>query len=113
MALPMNLRTGTRDEAANLGIAVAVVIRPHNGRAETVGLSHNGVVGHYKPLSLNADTIVALPCVPIDVLHADAVGKSAAQPFSAPKAVEPFLQRRTSVAAVVPCEQLAWQQYRR
>ena len=97
------LRAGTRDEAANLGVAVAVVIGPHNGRAETVGLSHNGVVRHHKPFSVNADTIMALLCVPIDVLHVDAVSKSAAQPVSAPKVIEPFFQRRTSKATVITC----------
>src|SRR5689334_6780791 len=65
------LRAGTRDEAANPGVAVAVVIGPHDGRTETVGLSHNGVVGHYKPLSVNADAIMALQRVPIDILHAN------------------------------------------
>src|SRR5262249_62373770 len=57
-----DLRAGTRDEAANLGVAVVVVIGPHNGWAETVGLSHYRVVRHHKPFSLNADTIMA-PCV--------------------------------------------------
>jgi hypothetical protein len=33
---------------------------------------------------------MALLRVPIDVLHADAVGKSAAQPVFAPKVLEPF-----------------------
>jgi hypothetical protein len=73
------LRAGTRDEAANSCRAVAVLIGPHNGRAETVGFSHNGIVGHHKPLSLNADTIMALLGVPVDVLHTDTVSKSAAQ----------------------------------
>ena len=83
------LGASARHKAANLGVAVTVVIRPHNGKAETVGLSHNGIIGHYKPFSLNADTIMALLCVPIDVLHTDTVGKSAAQPtasFSFPSA---------------------------
>src|SRR5262249_46635168 len=55
IAYRCGLRAGTRDEAANLGVAVTVVIGPHNGRAETVGFSHNGVVRYHKPFSMNAD----------------------------------------------------------
>src|SRR5215467_5480300 len=88
------LRAGTRDEAANLGVAVAIVIRPHNGRAKTVGLSHNGVVRHPNPFPLNSYAIVPILSVPIDILHADTVGKSAAQSVSAGEAVEPLLKRR-------------------
>src|SRR5262249_52587228 len=108
IAYRCGLPAGTRDEAAKLGVAVTVVIGPHNGRAETVGFSHNGVVRYHKPFSMNADTIMALLCVPIDVLHAGAVGKSAAQPLSAPKVLKPFFQRRTSVATVVTCHQFDW-----
>src|SRR5262249_60531932 len=78
-----------------------VVIAPHNGRAEAVGLGHNGCVRHYQPLSLKSYTIVALLCVPIDVLHSDTVGKSAAQSVSAIKVLKPFLQRRIGETAVV------------
>jgi len=60
-----------------------LLIGPHYGRAETVRLGYNGVVRHHKPFSLNADTIMALLCVPVDVLHTDTVGKSAARPVSA------------------------------
>ena len=97
----MKLHAGTRDEAANSCGAVAFLIGPHYGRAETVGFGYNGVVRHHKPFSLNADTIMALLCVPVDVLHTDTVGKSAAQPVSAPKVLEPSLQRRIGEAAVV------------
>src|SRR5262249_1188772 len=100
-AASLQLRAGTRDEAANLSVAVTVVIGPHNGRAETVGLSHNGVVWHYKPFSVNPDTIMILLCVPIDVLHADAVGKRTAQALSAGETIEPRLERRISKTAVV------------
>ena len=79
------------------------MIGPHHGRAETVGLGHNGVVGHHNPFSLNADTIVAILRVPIDILQTDTVGKGAAQSVSARKMVEPFLEGRISEAAVVTC----------
>src|SRR6516162_4460998 len=71
----MRLRAGTRHEAANLCVAVAVVVGPHNSRAEPVG------VGPRQGLR-----------VPIDILHADTVGKSAAQSVSAGEAVEPLLR---------------------
>src|SRR5262249_9508099 len=97
------LGASARHKAANSGVAVAVVIRPHNGRAETVGLGHNGVVRHPNPFSVNADTIVAILCVPIDILQTDTVGKGAAQSVSTCKAVEPFLEGRIGEAAVVTC----------
>src|SRR5215469_8740856 len=40
------LRASTGNEAANLGVAVAVVIGPHNGRAEAVRHSYDRIVGH-------------------------------------------------------------------
>jgi hypothetical protein len=95
------LRAGTRDEAANSCRAVAVLIGPHNGRTETVGFGHNCRVRHHKPLSLNADTIMVLLGIPVDVLHTDTVSKSAAQSVSTPKVFEPFLKRRIGEAAIV------------
>ena len=77
--------------------------RATHGRAETVGLGHNGVVRHHNPFSLNADTMVAILCVPIDILQTDTVGKGAAQSVSARKMVEPFLEGRIGEAAVVTC----------
>jgi hypothetical protein len=68
---------------------------------ETVGLGHNSVVRYHKPFSLNADTIVAILCVPIDILQTDTVGKGAAQSACTPKMLEPFLKRRIGKAAVV------------
>ena len=59
VAKAAGLRTGTGHEAANLCVAVAVVIGPHNGRAETVRLGYNGVVRHDKPLPMNSYTIVS------------------------------------------------------
>src|SRR5215471_8707930 len=95
------LRAGTRNEAANLCVAVAVVIGPHNGRAETVGLGYNGVVRHDEPLSIDSRTVVPILGVPVDILHADTVGKSAAQSVSAGEAVEPLLKRRIGEPSVV------------
>src|SRR5262249_60745671 len=100
--LAKGLRAGARHKATNLGVAVMVVIAPHNGRAEAVGLGHNGCVRHYQPLSLKSYTIVALLCVPIDVLHSDTVGKSAAQSGSAIKGLKPFLQRRIRRNTILP-----------
>ena len=41
---PKGLRAGTRHEATNSGVAAAVDIGPHNGRAKTVGLGYHGRV---------------------------------------------------------------------
>ena len=56
------LRAGARDEAANLGVAVAVIVGPHNSRAEPVGLSYNSIIRHDEPLSVESYTIVPI-CV--------------------------------------------------
>src|SRR6516165_5550718 len=99
-------RASARHEAANVCVAVAVVKGPHNGRAETVGLGHNGGVRHDDPLSIDSHTIVPVLGVPVDVLHSGAVGKRAAQASSARETVEPRLERRIRESAVVPCIQL-------
>ena len=83
------LGASARHKAANLCVAVTVVIGPHDGRAETVGFGYNCRVGHHKPLPVNSYTIVAVLWVPIDILNTDTVGKSAAQSVPARKAVEP------------------------
>jgi len=84
-----------------LCVAGAVVIGPHNGRAETVGLGYNGVVRHDEPLAIDSHTVVPILGVPVDILHTDAVGKGAAQALSARKTVEPRLERRIRKSAVV------------
>jgi hypothetical protein len=72
------LRAGTGHEATNSCVAVAIIVGPHNGRAEPVRLSNNSRVRHYQPLSVNSDTIMALLCIPIDILHTDTIGERAA-----------------------------------
>jgi len=99
------LRAGTRHEAANLCVA--------DGRAETVGLSYNGVARHDEPLSIDSHTIVSILGVPVDILHTEAVGKRTAQALSARETVEPGLERRIRKSAVVTRDQLVWHQYRR
>ena len=83
------LHAGTRHEAANSCGAVAFLIGPYHGRAETVGLWSRQAP---QTISTNADTIMALLCVPIDILQTDTIGKGAAQSVSTCKAVEPFLE---------------------
>ena len=105
------LRAGTGHKAADLCVAVAVVIGPHNGRAEAVGLSYNGRVRYYQPLSMNSHAIMAFLCVPIDILHTDTIGESAAQSVSARKAIEPFLEWRIGKAAVVTRVEMVWNEH--
>jgi hypothetical protein len=75
------LGASARHKAANLGVAVAVVIGPHNGGAETVGFGYNCRVRQHNPFSVNADTIVAILCVPIDILHLTPSAKAQHNPF--------------------------------
>ena len=82
-------------------VAVAVVIGPHNGGAEPVGLGYHGRVRHHNPFPLNSYAIVPILRISIDILHADTVGKSAAQSVSAGEAVEPLLKRRIGKSSVV------------
>src|SRR5262249_22420568 len=87
------LRAGTRHEAANLCVAVAVVVGPHDGRTETVGLGYNGYVRYDKPLPINSYPKVPILGVPVDILHTEAVSKRAAEASSACETVEPRLER--------------------
>src|SRR5690348_14496678 len=75
------LGASARHKAANLGVAVAVVIGPHNGGAETVGFGYNCRVRQHNPFSVNADTIVAILCVPIDILHLTPSAEAQHNPF--------------------------------
>jgi hypothetical protein len=54
-------------------------------------------------LSIDAHTIVPILGVPVDVLHAEAVGKRTAQALSAGETVEPWLERRICKSTVVTC----------
>ena len=101
LAARLRLGASAWHEAPNLRCAIAVLVRPDYRWPKTVGLGHNRVVRHHNPFSVNADTIVALLCVPVDVLNTDTVGKCAAQSISARKAVEPFLERRIGETSVV------------
>src|SRR5437588_6601178 len=109
----LRLRAGTRHKAADLGVAVTVVIGPHNSRTKAVGLGYNREVRHDKPLPINSYPIVPILRVPVDILHTETVGKGAAQASSARKAVEPRLKRGICKPAIVSCGQLDWHQYRR
>ena len=72
------LRAGTKNETANLRIAVPVIVGPHNGRAEPVGLSYNSIIRHDEPLSVESYAIAAILRVPIHILDTDTISKSAA-----------------------------------
>ena len=104
------LGASARHKAADLGVAVTVVIGPHNSRTKAVGLGYNRDVRHDKPLPINAYPIVPILSVPVDT---EAVGKRTAQALSAREAVEPRLKRRICKSAIVFCGQLDWHQYRR
>src|SRR5215469_813832 len=112
-AARLRLGASAWHEAANLCVAVAVVIGPHNRRAETVGLGYNGVVRHDEPLSIDAHTIVPILGIPVDILHTEAVGKRTAQALSARETVEPGLERRIHKSAIVTRDQLVCHLYRR
>ena len=80
-------------QAFNLACAIAVPVRPYDGRTKTVGLGYHGRIRHHNPFALNSHAVVAILRVPIDILHTDTIGNSAAQSVSAGEAVEPLLKR--------------------
>src|ERR1700722_5729878 len=73
-----NLRTRARDEAANLRGARGILVRPHDRRAEPVWFLHDGCIGDHDPLPVEPNAIPPVLRIPVDVLHACAVGKRAA-----------------------------------
>src|SRR5208282_1414681 len=105
------LRAGTWEEATNLCCSIVVLVWPYHGRPKLVGLGHDRRVRHNNPLSVDPHTVAAAPGVPVDVLDADAVGKRTAQALSARQPVEPLLERRIGVLAVVTRGQLIRYEY--
>src|SRR5690242_18687726 len=93
----------SRDKAANLSAAVGIAIGPNDRRAKTVGLRYQRRLRDHDPLSLEPDAITSILAVPINVFDFDAIGERAAQAFLAGELIEPGLQRRTGVAAVITC----------
>ena len=91
---------------------IAVLVWPHHSGAEFVRLRHHRRVGDDKPLSLNAHAIAAVLGVPVDVLDTDAVGKRTAQALAARELVEPGLQRRIGVTAVIMRGYAAWNEHK-
>ena len=76
------------------------MIRPHDGRAETIGLGYDRRLRYDDPLSMETHAIVAIKRVPVDVLDTDAICERTAQAISARELIEPLLERRICVAAV-------------
>src|ERR1700742_347704 len=75
--------------------------RPDHGAAGAVRFGDHGIVGPVDPFSLEPDAVVTVPGFPIDVGDHGAVGNRAARSLPALEAVEPGLERRTGVAAVI------------
>ena len=90
-----------RQEASDPHRALRVHVGPDNARPELVGLGDDGVVGDEDPFAVQVHAIVAILCVPIDVLDGKAVCERAAQSLFAGELVEPGIQRLVHVAAVV------------
>src|SRR2546430_13250224 len=101
------LGAGARHKAANLCCPIVISVRPHYGRAKTVGLGYNRDIRYDHPLPINSHAILPILSIPVDIFHADAVGKGAAQAFTAREAVKPRLERRIGKSAVVTCQRLA------
>lgn len=87
-----------RNEAADFCAVIVILIRPHDGRAEAIGLGHDFCVRYDNPFSMEPHAIVAILGVPVDSLYTDAICERTAQAISAGELIEPRLERRISVA---------------
>ena len=106
-----SLDAGTWHEASDLRSAICVLVRPHYSRTEAVGFGHDSRVRYDKPLSMKSYTIVSIQCVPVDILHTDAVGKRAAQAPSTREPIEPLFEWRIVEPTIVTCKQEFWSEH--
>src|SRR5262245_10344370 len=74
---------------------------PYHGPAGAIWFSDHGIVGDVDPLAPEPYAVVAVLRFPIDIGDDRAVGVGAAWPPPAFEAVEPWLERRVSVATVI------------
>jgi hypothetical protein len=94
-------------------VGPATIQRPHHGAAGPVRLGDDRFVRHFPPLIFDPNAIVAVLGFPIRIGESCAVGIRAARALAALEALEPWLERRASVAAVVARESGRGDQQRR
>jgi len=95
------LGAGARQEATDLWRPFRIHIGPHHGRAVAIRLSHDRRVRNINPFAVEPHPIAAVLRIPVDVLDAHAVGKRTAQAFPARELIEPRMERRVGIAAVI------------
>jgi hypothetical protein len=89
-------------EAADRGSHV-VADRPNHGSSHSVRLGDDGIVRNVNPLIVEPYAVVAVAGFPIDIANRRAVGVGATGSLARSQLVEPGLQRRIGMAAVVAC----------
>jgi hypothetical protein len=100
-ALQVRLHACTGKEASNLRLPVGAHVWPDNGRPELVRLAHHCTVRHDDPFAVEPDAIVAVLCIPIDVVDSEAISEGAAESVTACEPVEPGFQWGIGLAAIV------------
>src|SRR3954470_21949753 len=85
-------RHAARHEAADAQSLIAAD-RPDHGSPCPVRLGDDGILGHFMPLAIDANAVVAAFRFPIDVADGAAVRVGTARSLAALQTVEPLLQR--------------------
>src|SRR5215216_3434640 len=75
--------------------------RPDHRPAGAVWLGDHGIIRYVDPFAFEAHAVVAVPGFPIDVGDGRTIGVGAARSLSASEAVEPWLERRSGVTAII------------
>ena len=90
----------TRQEAAD-GNPARAFDRPDHRSTSAIGLRDNGIIRDHNPFALDPDTVMAFLGFPIGIRDGKTVRIRATQSIAALQRIEPWLQRRPGVPAVV------------
>ena len=80
-ALEVRLHACTGKEASNLRLPVGAHVGPDNGRPELVRLAHHCIVRNDDPFAVEPHAIVAVLCIPIDVVDLKPSAKEQQSPL--------------------------------
>ena len=83
-------------------LPVGAHVWPDNGRPELVRLAHHCSVRHDDPFAVEPHAIVAVLCVPIDVVDPEAISEGAAESVAACESVEPGFQWPRDMSMFAP-----------
>ena len=99
-AKPRSSGHTTWHEAADGG-AKGTFDRPNHRPAVTVRLRDDGILRDHYPIAVDANAIAAILRIPVRIRNGKTIGIRAAGPTATCQAVEPALQWRIGVPAVV------------